>query len=193
MTTDQITYLVFGEVLLIAVVLDLGLLSRSSATISMNKALSQTAFWVSLTFGFFVFLWFYEGTIVAIEYISAYLMEWSLIIDNIFVFILIFSFFNIRKDHVPRALWYGVLMAIIFRIVFITIGVALVAKFEWLLYVFGAFLVYTGVKIFTVKLEEEFDPLHNPVYKLLNRFFPIIHEDISGKMIVKKGGKTFYT
>jgi tellurite resistance protein TerC len=193
MTTEQVTYLVFGAVLLIAVVLDLGLLSKSSATMSMKKALSQTAFWVSLAFGFFVFLWFYEGVNTSVEYISAYLMEWSLSIDNIFVFILIFSFFNIRKDHVPRALLYGILMAIIFRIVFITVGVALVAKFEWILYIFGAFLVYTGVKIFTVKQEEEFDPNNNPVYRFLNRFFPIIHEDISGKMIVRKGGKTFYT
>src|SRR5918993_306232 len=163
MTADQLTYLVFGGVLLVAVVLDLGLLSKSSAQISIKKALVQTLFWVSLAFAFFGFVWYEYGKAPALEYISAYLMEWSLSIDNIFVFILIFSFFNIRKDHVPRALLYGILMAIIFRIVFITIGVALVAKFEWILYVFGAFLVYTGVKIFTVKQEEEFDPLHNPV------------------------------
>jgi tellurite resistance protein TerC len=193
MTTDQIAYLVFGIVLLLAVTLDLGLLSKSSATMSMKKALYQTLFWVSLAFGFFGFLWFYEGSNTAVEYISAYLMEWSLSIDNIFVFILIFSFFNIRADHVPRALLIGILMAIVFRIIFITIGVALVERFEWILYVFGAFLVYTGVKIFTVRQEDEFDPLNNPVYRLLNRFFPIIHEDVSGKMVVKKNGKRFYT
>jgi tellurite resistance protein TerC len=193
MTTEQVTYLVFGAVLLVAVVLDLGLLSKTSATMSMKKAFSQTAFWVALAFGFFVFLWFYEGSVPAIEYISAYLMEWSLSIDNIFVFILIFSFFNIRPDHVPRALLYGILMAIIFRIIFITIGVALVARFEWVLYIFGAFLVYTGVKIFTVKHEQEFDPQSNPIYRLLNKFFHIVHEDVSGKMIIRRGGKTFYT
>jgi tellurite resistance protein TerC len=193
MTPDQIAYLVFGIVLVIAITLDLGLLSKSSATMSMKKALYQTMFWVSLAFGFFVFLWFYEGSNTAVEYISAYLMEWSLSIDNIFVFILIFSFFSIRADHVPRALLIGILMAIIFRIIFITIGVALVERFEWILYVFGAFLVYTGVKIFTVKQEDEFDPVNNPVYRLLNRFFPIIHEDVSGKMVVKKNGKRFYT
>jgi tellurite resistance protein TerC len=193
MTTDQIAYIVFGIVLLLAITLDLGLLSKSSATMSMKKALYQTLFWVSLAFGFFAFLWFYEGSTTAVEYISAYLMEWSLSIDNIFVFILIFSFFSIRADHVPRALLIGILMAIIFRIVFITIGVALVERFEWILYVFGAFLVYTGVKIFTVKQEDEFDPVNNPVYRLLNRFFPIIHEDVSGKMVVRKNGKRYYT
>ena len=193
MTTDQIAYLVFGIVLLIAITLDLGLLSKSSAEISIKKALYQTAFWVSLAFAFFVFLWWYEGSTIAVEYLSAYLMEWSLSIDNIFVFILIFSFFDIRKDHVARALLIGILMAIIFRVIFITVGVALVERFSWILYIFGAFLVYTGIKIFTVKQEQEYDPVSNPVYKFLNRFFPIIHEDVSGKLTVKKKGRRFYT
>src|SRR6476619_4687450 len=129
MTTDQITYLVFGIVLLIAVVIDLGLVSKSSAEITIKKALIQTGFWVTLAFAFFGFLWFYEGTNVAIEYISAYLMEWSLSIDNIFVFILIFSFFGIDQRYYGRVLLLGILMAIIFRIIFITVGIALVAKF----------------------------------------------------------------
>jgi len=193
MTTDQIAYLVFGIVILVALVLDLGLLSKSSAEISMRKALVQTGFWVALAFSFFVFLWWFEGSEIAVEYISAYLMEWSLSIDNIFVFILIFGFFNIRKDHIARALLVGILMAIVFRIIFITVGVALVAQFGWILYVFGAFLVYTGIKIFTVKQDEEFDPAGNPVYKFLNRFFPIIHEDVGGKLWVRRNGKRFYT
>lgn len=193
MTADQITYLVFGIVLVLAIILDLGLLSKRSAEISMRKAMFQTLFWVSLAFTFFGFLWWIEGKTPAIEYISAYLMEWSLSIDNIFVFILIFSFFKIRADHVSRALLIGILMAIVFRIIFITIGVVIVERIEWILYLFGAFLVYTGIKIFTVKQEAEFDPAKNPVYKFLNRFFPIIHEDISGKMIVRRNGKRFYT
>src|SRR5215204_2254617 len=193
MTTDQIAYLVFAIVLLIAITLDLGLLSKSSAEISIKKALYQTAFWVSLAFAFFVFLWWYEGSTIAVEYLSAYLMEWSLSIDNIFVFILIFSFFNIRKDHVARALLIGILMAIIFRVIFITVGVALVERFNWILYIFGAFLVYTGIKIFTVRQEDEFDPATSPVYKFLNRFFPIIHEDVGGRFTVVRNGKRFYT
>ena len=193
MSTDQITYLVFGIVILIAVILDLGLLSKSSAEISIKKALMQTLFWVGLAFAFFGFVWYEYGRAPALEYISAYLMEWSLSIDNIFVFILIFSFFKINSDHVARALLIGILMAIIFRIIFITVGVVLVERFHWLLYVFGAFLVYTGIKIFTVKQEDEFNPQQNPVYKFLNRFFPIIHEDVSGKLTVKRNGKRFYT
>ena len=193
MTVDQVAYLVFGIVLLIAIVVDLGVLSKKSADISIKKALYQTLFWVALAFAFFIFLWWYEGQTPALEYISAYLMEWSLSIDNIFVFILIFTFFNIRHDHVARALMIGILMAIIFRIIFITVGVALVDNFYWVLYIFGGILVITGIKIFVTKGDHHFEPEKNPVYRFLNRFFPIIHEDVSGKMVVIKDGKRFYT
>src|SRR5690349_19337161 len=192
MSTDQIAYLVFGIVLLIAVIIDLGVVSKQSTEISIKKALMQTLFWVTLAFAFFGFVWYEYGKPPALEYISAYLMEWSLSIDNIFVFILIFSYFRINSDHVARALLIGILMAIVFRIICITVGVVLVDKFHWLLYIFGAFLVYTGIKIFAVKHEEEFNPEKNPVYRFINRFFPIIHEDVSGKLVVKKGGKRFY-
>ena len=193
MTERQITYLVFGIALLAAVVLDLGLLSKRSAEISIKKALLQTALWVSLAFGFFVFLFFYDTQDSALEYISAYLMEWSLSVDNIFVFILIFTFFKIHSDHVARALLIGILMAIVFRIIFITVGVALVDRFYWILYIFGAFLIYTGIKIFAVRHDQEFNPEKNPVNKFLNRFFPILHDDISGKLTIKKNGKRFFT
>lgn len=195
MTADQVTYLVFGAVLLVAVVIDLGLLSKKSTDITLKKAFFQTLFWVALAIGFFGFLWWEEGSVTALEYLSAYLMEWSLSIDNIFVFILIFSFFKIRHDHVARALLIGILMAIIFRVVFITVGVVLVEKFSWILYIFGAFLVYTGIKIFAVKKgeDESFDPSTNPVYRLLNKAFPIYHGDVSGKLTVMRNGKRHIT
>lgn len=193
MSPDQLTYLVFGIVLVLALVFDLGLLSKSSTEISIKKALYQTLFWVSLAMGFFGFMWWSEGSQLALEYLSAYLMEWSLSIDNIFVFILIFSFFKIHSDHYARALLIGILMAIIFRVIFITIGVALVENFHWILYIFGAILIFTGVKIFSAKESHEYNPADNPVYRFINRFFPIIHEDISGKLVVKRNGKRFYT
>ena len=193
MSVDQITYLVFGLVIIAALVFDLGLLSKSSTEITLRKALFQTIFWVALAIGFFGFVWYEYNRNAAFEYLSAYLMEWSLSIDNIFVFILIFGFFKIRPDHVARALLIGILMAIVFRIIFIAVGVVLVEKFHAVLYVFGAFLIYTGIKIFTVKHEEEYNPANNIIYKLVNRVFPIIHEDVSGKLVVKRDGKRFYT
>jgi TerC family integral membrane protein len=194
MSPTQVSYLVFGIVLLVAIVLDLGLLSKKSATISLKKALIQTIFWVVLAFAFGVFVWFEKGRTEALEYISAYMMEWSLSIDNIFVFILIFGFFKIKENHEARALLIGILMAIVFRIIFISAGVVLVERFEWILYIFGAFLVYTGIKIFAVKKQDDdFDPASNPIYKLLNRFLPIVHDDVEGKFIVKRDGKRFFT
>jgi len=193
MSIETVTYLVFGIVILIAVVLDLGLLSKRSAEISIKKALLQTGLWVSLALAFGIFLWFYDGHVPALEYISAYLMEWSLSIDNIFVFILIFTFFKIHSDHTARALLIGILMAIVFRIIFIAVGVVLVEKVHAVLYFFGAFLIYTGIRIFTVKHDKEFDPAKNPVYKFLNRFLPIYHQDVSGKMMIRRKGKRYFT
>ena len=193
MTPDQLTYLVFGIVLVVALVFDLGLLSKKSSEVTIKKALYQTLFWVTFAIGFFIFMWWSEGSQIALEYLSAYLMEWSLSIDNIFVFILIFTFFKIQSDHYARALLIGILMAIVFRVAFIAVGVALVESFRGILYVFGAILVFTGVKIFTAKESHEYNPINNPVYKFIDRFFPIIHEDISGKLVVKRNGKRFYT
>lgn len=193
MTHEQITYLVFGIVLLVAVVLDLGLLSKKNKEISIRQALWQTLFWVGLAVAFFGFMWVENGQNSALLYLSAYLTEWSLSIDNIFVFILIFGFFNIKPQFVSRGLMIGILLAIILRILFITIGVELVEKASWILYVFGAFLLYTGIKIFTVKEEDEFDPAKNPVYRFLNKVLPIVPEDGNGKFVVVREGKKYYT
>ena len=158
MNTNEISYLVFGVVLLLAVGFDLGLLSKKGSAVTIRKALWQTIFWVALAFAFFGFIWMLKGHTRALEYISAYLMEWSLSIDNIFVFILIFTFFNVQQKHYARVLLIGILLAIVFRILFITIGVALVARFEWILYIFGGILVITGIKIFTAKKRNRVRP-----------------------------------
>jgi tellurite resistance protein TerC len=193
MTTDQITYLVFGIVLILALVLDLGLLSKKGKKISIRQALYQTMFWVSLALAFFVFMWIENGQKPALEYLSAYLMEWSLSIDNIFVFILIFSAFSVKEKHYGRVLLIGILMAIVFRIIFITLGVALVQRFEWILYIFGAFLVYTGYKMFTASDDEEFKPQESKVYKFMKRFLPLVPHDGNGKYRIIENGKPVYT
>jgi tellurite resistance protein TerC len=137
MTSEQATYLVFGIILVLALIFDLGLLSKKNKTITIKQALLQTFFWVSLALVFFIFIWVRRGQQTALEYISGYLMEWSLSIDNIFVFIIIFSSFKVKEKYYGRVLLIGILMAVIFRVLFITAGVALVNKFEWLLLIFG--------------------------------------------------------
>src|SRR6516162_8688097 len=156
MTHVQVTYLIFSVVLILAVVFDLGLLSKKNTQVSIRKALYQTSFWVFLALAFFGFLWFEEGHKIAIEYLSAYLMEWSLCIDNIFVFILIFTFFSVREQYYARVLLIGILLAVVLRFIFLSIGIALVEEFHWVLYIFGAILTYTGVAMFRAK-ENEMD------------------------------------
>jgi TerC family integral membrane protein len=193
MNESQVTYLVFGSVLLIAVIFDLGLLSKKGSSMTVKKALLQTLFWVVLAMAFFGFLWFEKGQKSALEYLSAYLMEWSLSIDNIFVFILIFSFFSVKEQYYARVLMIGILIAIILRILFITVGIALVAQFHWLLYIFGAILVYTGISMFAAKKDEEASLEENKVYKFLKRILPLTTEDAAGKLTIIKDGKKMYT
>ena len=135
----------------------------------------QTLFWVIISLAFCAFIWFENdggnGKADAIRYISAYLLEWSLSIDNIFVFIIIFSAFSVKEKHYGRVLLIGILMAIVFRIIFISVGVALVERFEWILYIFGLFLLYTGFKMFTATDDEEFKPQESIVYKFLQKIF----------------------
>ncbi len=193
MTPDQISYLVFGIVIVIALVFDMGLFSKKNTAITIKTALWQSVFWVALGLGFFVFLLFEENKTIALEYLSAYLMEKSLSIDNIFVFILIFNAFRVKEIYYSRALLFGVLMAIVFRIIFITVGVELVNRFHWILYVFGAFLVYTGIKMFTAGDEEEFDPKAHPVYKWIKKVLPVVPHDGGGHYVIKEDGKRRYT
>jgi tellurite resistance protein TerC len=193
MTPTQWTYLIFGIVIVLALIFDLGLLSKRSTTISIKKALIQTCFWVGLSLAFFGFVWYENGSNIAISYLSAYLMEWSLSIDNIFVFILIFSFFKIKETNYARVLLIGILMAIVFRAIFITVGVALISKFGWILYVFGAFLVYTGVKMFVVDQHEEFKPEENMAYRFMSKYMRISYEDPQGRFVIKKGRKAYFT
>jgi len=193
MTTHQIVYLVFGIVLVLALVFDLGLLSKKDSQITIKQALKQTFFWVTLALGFFVFMWVEEGQKIALEYLSAYLMEWSLSIDNIFVFILIFNSFKVKEKYYSRVLLIGILMAIVFRIIFITIGVALVEQFHWVLYIFGVFLVYTGYKMFTSNEEKEFEPHDTKIYRFLKKYLPLAPHDGEGKYVVRENGKPLYT
>ena len=193
MTVDQITYLTFGLVLVFALVLDLGLMSKKNTAVSMKKALYQTLFWVGLSVAFCVFLWFEKTPIVATKFFTAYLMEWSLSIDNIFVFILIFTYFKVNANDAGRALLIGILLAIVFRIIFIALGIELINRFHWILYVFGFFLLYTGYQLFFKKDEAEFDPGETKIYKVINKFFRVTLVEPNGRYLLNLNGKVYFT
>ncbi len=193
MDTTQLIYLVFGFVIALGLLLDLGFLSKKNKIVSTKTALIQTLFWVLIAMGFFAFLWVKEGSKEAVEYLSAYLMEWSLSVDNIFVFIIIFSAFKVKPHFYGRVLLIGILMAIVFRIIFITIGVALIHQFHWLLYIFGVFLLYTGYKMFASTEESEFKPQDSKIYKFLYKYLPLASHDGNGKYFIRENGKPAYT
>jgi len=197
MDKTQLTYIVFAAVICIALVFDLGLLSKKNTTISLKAALLQTIFWVALSFAFCGFIWYENidgnGKQDAISFISAYLLEWSLSIDNIFVFIIIFNFFKVKENSNSRVLLLGILMAIVFRILFIAIGSAAVAKYDWIMYVFGIFLAYTGIKMFAAGDEEEFDPGTNWAFKFMRKYMRTTDEEPNGRFIINKGNKAFFT
>jgi tellurite resistance protein TerC len=192
MTTDQITYLVFGTVLVLALIFDLGMISKKSQKITIRQALYQTFFWVGLALAFFVFMWLEKGQFLALQYLSGYLMEWSLSIDNIFVFIIIFSAFSVKEKYYGRVLLIGILMAIVFRVIFISVGVALI-RFEWVLYLFGVFLVYTGYKMFVTTEDKEFDPQQSKVYRFMKKILPLAPHDGEGRYRIIEKGKPVYT
>lgn len=193
MNTTQLIYLVFSAVVILALILDLGLLSKKNSLVSLRMAFIQTVFWVLLSLAFCAFIWYENGRTDAVRYISAYLLEWSLSIDNIFVFIIIFSFFKVKPVNYSRVLLMGILMAIVFRIIFITVGSELVARFSWIMYVFGAFLVFTGIKMFIASEEHSFDPEDNWAFKFMKKYLRTTNDEPHGKFVVKKNGKTFFT
>lgn len=193
MTPTEWSYLVFGVVLILALVFDLGLMSKKGKAINIKQALYQTIFWVGLAVAYGVFVWFEDGARPSLEYLSAYFMEWGLSLDNIFVFILIFTYFKIPEKHSNRLLLYGILLAIILRVIFITVGIALIAKFHWILYIFGVILLITGAKMLFADAEGEFNPDDNFIYKMLKKIFPLTKEREEGKFVIRKEGKKYYT
>lgn len=193
MTPTEWSYVVFGILLVLAIIFDLGLLSKKGKVVSLKQAFYQTIFWVTLGTAYGIFLWFEDGANSSLEYLSAYLMEWGLSIDNIFVFILIFAYFKIPPKHTNRILLYGILLAIVLRVIFITLGIALIHKFSWILYIFGAILVFTGIKMFSTNTEKEFDAEKNIIYRFLKKLLPLTQEKTEGKFVIKRDGKRFYT
>jgi len=133
---------------------------------------------------------------LSLEFITGYLVEYSLSADNVFVFILIFNSFGVHKKYYKKILVWGILGAVILRLIFIFLGAALLQKFDWIIYLFGAFLVYTGVKIlFSHEDEKEIKPSEHPIVKLLSKYFNVFHRNVTGRFIIrmKKTGKLFIT
>lgn len=152
--------------------LDLGVFNRKSHTISVKQALGWTAVWVTLSLIFAAGIWRFMGAHSAVEFLTGYVVEYSLSVDNIFVFLLVFSYFKVSPAHQHKVLFWGILGALVMRAVMIALGATLLARFDWIIYIFGAFLLFTGLKLAFGK-EQEVDPGQNPAVRVLRRIMPI--------------------
>lgn len=192
MDTPIIFWITFNAFVLIMLALDLGVFHRKSHEVNIKEALTWTFVWVCLALVFNVIIYFWRGQQQALEFFTGYLVEKALSVDNIFVFIMIFTYFQIPTKYQHKVLFWGIIGALIMRVIFIFAGVALLEKFHFTIYIFGALLIFTGIKMFNHN-NSEIDPDKNPVLKLFKRFIPVtpnLHED---KFFTKIEGKRFAT
>ena len=184
----------FFVFVLIMLALDLFVFHKENEVIKVKSALLWSTFWIGLALVFNIVVYLTLGQTKAIEFFTGYLIEESLSIDNLFVFIMIFGFFKIEPKFQHSVLFWGIIGAIFFRAIFIFAGVALIERFAWIMYIFGAFLLYTGLKMLIDKKEaSEFNPNENVIIKTFRKFFPVIDDMSRPAFFVKKDGKTFAT
>lgn len=185
-------WIFFAVFILAMLALDLGVFNRKSHVIKMKEAMLWTLFWVILALLFCAGVYFFYGHSKAMEFFAGYLIEYSLSIDNLFVFMLIFRFFNVPHEYEHKALFWGILLALVTRGVFIFAGVALINTFDWIMYLFGAFLIFTGVKL-ALNKETEVHPDKNIAIKLLRYFVPVTKTFSGAKFFIVKRGVRFAT
>ncbi|MHB8137751.1 MAG: TerC family protein [Smithellaceae bacterium] len=185
-------WIFFAVFILAMLALDLGVFNRKSHVIKMKEAMLWTLFWVTLALLFCMGIYFFYGHAKAMEFVASYLIEYSLSIDNLFVFMLIFRFFNVPHAYEHKALFWGILMALVTRGVFIFAGVALINTFSWVMYIFGAFLIFTGIKM-ALNKQTEVHPDKNIAIKLLRYFIPVSNTFSGAKFFVVKKGVRYAT
>jgi tellurite resistance protein TerC len=193
MDNSSISYIILGIALFVSIFLDLFVFSKSNKAVTLKSATYQYLFWVAVALAYGIYLFKVYQSEIALNYFSAYFMEMALSIDNIFVFVLIFSSLAIREKDIGRTLLIGVMLAIVFRIIFIAIGIVLIQQFHWILYIFGAFLIFTGVKLFMGNHEEENDVKEGSIYKFVRKYLRYTDEETNGKYTIYRGEKIFFT
>jgi len=185
-------WIAFWTTVSVALFVDLIILNKHHGDVSIKEAAKMVVFWITLALSFGVAVYFAFGFEKALEYVTGYVVEYSLSIDNMFVFLIIFSYFAIPKQHQPKVLIYGILGAVILRFLFVFIGVRLISAFEWIIYIFGAILIYTAVKMIFAGRDEA-SPEKNIAYKFLKKLFPFKQDDATGNFFVRENGILYAT
>ena len=185
---NELTFwIAFNIFVVLMLVLDLSVFHRKPHAIRFREALAFSIMWIALALGFAIFVFYWRGRTMALEFATGYLVEESLSVDNLFVFLLIFRYFRVPTSYQHKVLFWGIIGALVMRGIFILAGVTLIHRFHWIIYVFGAFLVYTGIQLFRQE-EQEIQPEHNPVLKLFRRWVPVTKDYVDGRFLVRQPG-----
>lgn len=192
MDTSLPIWIAFNIFVVCMLALDLLVFHRHAHVVKVKEALLFSAFWIALALAFNVVIWWWQGPEVALQFFTGYLIEKSLSIDNLFVFLLIFSYFAVPSIYQHRVLFWGVLGALVMRFVFIVAGAALLARFHWLIYVFGVFLIFTGLRM-ARKGDEEIHPEKNPVVNFVRRLMPVTPDYQGGRFFIRDMGRLMAT
>jgi len=194
---ESVLFGVFVAVIVLFLLLDLGIFHRKAKKISTTSALIQSIFWViiSCLFGYVIYRFDNNGNnnVEVLEYFSAYLTEKALSVDNIFVILVILKFFQVEERYYYKILVWGILGAIIFRALFIFVGSFFIAKFHWILYLFGVFLIYTGIKIYFERPDKKINPENNIVVKFCRKYLPMSDAPSLGRFMFFDKGKFYFT
>ena len=197
-TAETVLFGVFAVIITVFLLLDLGIFNRTAHKVTTKTALYQSIFWVfvSTVFGYLVYYFDDSadgGADALLEYFSAYLTEYALSVDNIFVILLILKYFTVKEEYYHKVLFWGILGAVVFRGVFIFVGAYLIGQAHWILYIFGVFLIYSGIKIYFEESDEKIDPEKNPIMRLCRKFLPISKDEKGGQFLFQENGKFFFT
>jgi tellurite resistance protein TerC len=180
-------WILFNLFMAAMLALDLGALNRRSHRIGFREALAWSGVWIALAAGFAVLELFWHGRTQALQFVTAYVIELSLSIDNLFVFLVTFRYFKVPDEHQHKVLFWGILGALIMRAVFIFTGVGLIQRFSWIVYVFGAFLIFSGVRLLRQR-KASIRPEKNPLLLLLRRIVPVTEEYVGGRFFTRRNG-----
>jgi tellurite resistance protein TerC len=187
-------WILFYVLVLVMLVIDLKSFGKKGQhEVSVTEALKMTAVWIVVSLIFCGGIWLYEGDEKAMEFLAGYLIEKSLSMDNLFVFLMLFSFFGVQRKYQHEVLFWGIFGALVLRSIFIFAGTAIINQFEWILGVFGVFLIYTGIKMFGHQDDENVDPSKNIFVKLFKKFFPVTDQMHDDKFFITENGKRLAT
>lgn len=192
MDTPLIFWIVFNAFVLLMLALDLGVFHRKTHAVNMREALTWTFVWIVLALIFNVIIYYWRGQQQALEFLTGYLVEKALSVDNIFVFIMIFGYFHIPPVYQHKVLFWGILGALVMRVIFIFAGVALIQKFHFTIYFFGALLIFTGYKMF-FQNKSKIEPDKNPLIKFFKKIMPVTPDLHGGNFFVRMNGRRYAT